>query len=448
MAKVFKSKRRFLAKAMLHGAWAALLLHSTSAAAIGFLQAYEAALKNDPTYRAAFFANEGNKENKALGLSNLLPNVAASYSIGKDRTDITSDGTTIQPAYLSKSAVLSLRQSIINLDGIARYKQGIAQVQFGEAQYALQAQEVALRVAGAYMDVLFKNDQLNLARSERDLYFEQRKVNDRMFQKGEGTRTDMLETQARLDLAETQLIEATDNQTSSRDTLAAIIGAEVVSIDGLVPDFRVRPDDLMSFQAWKTIALERNPGVIAQTYGVEVAHQEINKARAGHAPRLDFVASYSKGSSDSINTINQDTTVRSLGLQLNIPLYSGGSVNATSRQAVAGQEKAKADLQTQIDKTVVELRLEYNQVISGVTRINALVKTVDSGKLLVTATQQSIKGGVRINLDLLNAQHQLYASMRDLAQARYSYLLGTLRLRAAAGTLSSDDVREVATYFR
>ena len=448
MPKNMKSKQCFRANVMVHALGAALLLHGASAAAIGLVEAYDAALKNDPAYRAAFFANESGKENKVLGRSNLLPNVSANVSTGKNRTDITAGSNTSHPAYTSKSAVLSLRQGIINFDAIARYKQGIAQTDYSAAQYAGQSQEVALRVVGAYVEVLFKNDQLALARVERDMYLEQRKVNDRMFQKGEGTRTDMLETQARLDLAETQLLEAVDSETTARDTLAGIIGGPVLTLDALTPEFQIQPMAVMSYEAWKTIALERNPGVAAQTYGVEIAHQEVNKARAGHAPRLDFVASYSKSTSDSINTINQDYTVRSLGLQLNIPIYSGGQVNAASRQAVANQEKAKADLQTQVDKTLLDLRREYNQVISGVARIDALVKTVDSSRLLATATEQSIKGGVRINLDLLNAQRQLFASQRDLAQARYGYLLGTLRLQAAAGTLTSDDVRQLGSYFR
>jgi outer membrane protein, protease secretion system len=448
VAKIIHSKQRLLARVMVQAVWGGLLLHSGGALALGLQQAYDAALVNDPAYRAAFFANESGKESKVLGRANLLPNLSGSYSGYKNHTDITAGKNVTHPAYSSKAANLSLRQGIVNLDAVARYKQGIAQSQYSAAQYAGQSQEVALRVVGAYFEVLFKNDQLALAQIERDMYLEQKKVNDRMFQKGEGTKTDMLETQARLDLAEAQLLEAIDNQATARDTLAGIIGAEVGPINGLAPDFRVKPMAAQSFEAWKALALERNPAVTAQGYGVEVARQEVNKARAGHAPRLDFVASYSKNNSESINTINQESTVRSLGLQLNIPLYSGGSVNASSRQAVANQEKAKAELQVQIDKTLVDLRREYKQVISGVARIDALVKAVDSGTLLVKATVQSIKGGVRINLDLLNAQRQLYTSQRDLAQARYGYLLGTLRLRAAAGTLSSDDVREVASYFR
>jgi protease secretion system outer membrane protein len=195
-------------------------------------------------------------------------------------------------------------------------------------------------------------------------------------------------------------------------------------------------------------ALANNPDIQALQYSVEATRQEINRARSGHAPRVDFVASYSKNDSETINTYNQDSTVRSIGVQVSIPLYQGGQVNSVSRQAVANYEKAKTDLQARIDKLTVDLGKDYAATQSGAAKIRALTKAVESSKLLVQATEQSIKGGVRINLDLLNARQQLFTSQRDLAQARYSYLLASMRLRSAVGSLSVDDVKEVAAYFR
>jgi protease secretion system outer membrane protein len=196
------------------------------------------------------------------------------------------------------------------------------------------------------------------------------------------------------------------------------------------------------------MALRQNPELLAQTTALEVAKQEILKARAGHAPRLDFVASYSKNASETINTYNQDSTVRAIGIQLNVPLYSGGSVNATSRQAVAGLERSRADLQAKTDKALIEVSKQFSAVQSGIAKVNALNRAVESSNLLIKATEQSIKGGVRINLDLLNAQQQLFTTRRDLAQARYAYLMASLRLRAAAGALDVNDVSRTASYFR
>jgi protease secretion system outer membrane protein len=134
-------------------------------------------------------------------------------------------------------------------------------------------------------------------------------------------------------------------------------------------------------------------------------------------------------------------------VQLIIPIYSGGYVNATSKQAVARRDKARADLDATTNKVMIELRKQFSSVKSGVVKIDGLQKSVDSATALVEATKQSIKGGVRINVDLLNAQQQLVAAKRDLASARYNYLVAYLKLRVAAGTVNIDDVRTVAGYF-
>jgi protease secretion system outer membrane protein len=430
----------------------ALMLHG-SAGAMSLMQAYEAALQNDPTFRSATHEHDAGQENRILGRSNLLPSVQASYVNNRVRADVdyvTAGKTTPTNhlEYLSKVASVQLRQPVINLDGLARYRQGVAQSEFSSAQFDFRKQDLILRLASAYTDALFAATQLRLAEVVRDVYAEQQSVNNRMFEKGEGTKTDMLETQARLDLAEAQVLEAKDNVATTRATLAGIVGQEVTGLDDVRDDFRISPETARSFDDWRETALKLNPELEAGRYTIESAKQEVNKSRAGHAPRLDFVASYSKNTSDTLNTYNQESTQKAIGIQLTVPLYSGGSVSAATRQSVANQEKAKSDLEATTDKVLVELRKQYALVLSSTSRIRALDKAVVSGTELVKATQQSIKGGVRINLDLLNAQQQLYSSKRDLAQARYNYLLAMLRLRSAAGVLDVDALREVAAYFK
>jgi protease secretion system outer membrane protein len=428
-------------------------LHAGSASAISLQQAYEAALKNDPAYRMNFYENEFGKENRVLGRAGLLPNVSASYSASRNRADIDAldalgRKSLTHPNYISRSTALQLRQPIVNLEAIARYRQGAVQTKQSAAQFEANTGEVVLRVVGAYADALFADDQLALAQVQRNLYQEQQKVNKRLFEKGEGTKTDMLETQARLDLSEAQLLESQDNLTTQRNTLEGVVGMDIGTLDKLAPDFHFETLSPATFEEWKAIALANNHDLQAARLGVEAARLEIGKQRAGHAPRLDFVATYSKGDSETLNTYTQDTVNRSIGIQLNVPLYAGGAVNATTRQAVASYERAKADLDVKTNRILIELRKAHDLVASSVARVGALVKATESGKELMKATEQSIKGGVRINLDLLNAQQQLFASQRDLAQARYSYLLGVLRLRAAAGTLDGGNVREIAAYFR
>jgi len=431
---------------------AALLLQSGAAAAMSLTQAFDAALRNDSQYKMAEAERAAGIENKALGRSALLPQMQANYSRNKNRADLTQEQfgkpVTSHPEYLSGVSSVQLRQPIFSLEAWARYKQGAAQALSSEAVFDVRRQELVLRVVGAYTDALFANEQVRLAKAQRDTLVEQAKVNDRMFVKGEGTRTDQLETQARLDVAEAALLEAQDNLTTALATLSEIVGEEVTQLDTLGSNFPIMPMPAGGFEAWKQTALTRNPDLIARQYAIEAARQEVNKQRSGHTPRVDFVASYSKADSETINTYTQESTSRSVGVQVTIPLYSGGAVSAATRQASANQLRAKADLEAQTDRVLVELRKQYSAAISSVSRIQALEKAVESGRLLMKATTESIKGGVRINLDLLSAQQQLFTSERDLAQARYNYLLALLRLKAAAGTLSQEDVTTTARYFR
>lgn len=449
-------KTGLLAKAMSVAVCAALVAASGQANAIGLLAAYQAALKNDPNYQAAYFENEAGKEYRLMGRSGLLPSLSGNYAASKNRadTEVTSNSvlgpqtTLTHPQYISRNASISLRQPLLNFEAAARYREGVAQTNASAAQFGGRTHEVTLRVIGAYLDALFAEEQVALATAQRDTLREQAAANARLFAKGEASVTDKLETQARLELADAQLIEANDNQGIARLSLAAIIGGEPGVLDRLAPDFRLRSIGDMSFDEWKKLALANNPDVKTQTLMVDIAREAINKNRAGHMPRVDAVASYAKTASETITTTGQDSTIRSIGIQMSIPLYSGGYYSAATRQAVANHDRAKSNLQASIDKVLIDLRKEYALIQSSSQRVEALLKAVDSGKLLVKATEQSIKGGVRINLDLLNAQQQLFTSQRDLAQARFGYMLSTLRLRAAAGTLAFDDVRELASNFR
>jgi protease secretion system outer membrane protein len=350
-------------------------------------------------------------------------------------------------SYKSEVGSIQLRQPIVNLDGVARYRQGVAQTKYSDAQFAARKQELMVRLVGVYASAKYAEDQLALAVAQRDAFAEQRKANDRMFTKGEGTKTDMLETQAKYDLAETQVLEAQDNLTNARNSLAAMVGMEVTVLDSLAEGFSVQAMQPESYEEWKTIALAQNPEITALRYSVESAQQEVNKNRAGHAPRLDAIASVVHNSSDTTSTFNQTSDTRSLGLQLTIPLYAGGSVSALTSQAVSNHEKAQAELEGKINEVLIELRKQYNLSLSSKLRIDALVKSVRSGEVLVIATKKSVTGGIRTNFNVLDAQQQLFEAKRDLALARYSYLLSYLRLRSAAGTANMSDLQNIAGYF-
>ncbi|TXI95199.1 MAG: type I secretion protein TolC [Burkholderiaceae bacterium] len=304
-----------------------------------------------------------------------------------------------------------------------------------------------MRVLAAYSDAKFGEDQVALYTAQRDFLLEQKKVNDLMFAKGEAAKTDMLETQAKLDVAEAILLEAQDNLQNARATLAGIVGVEITNLDSLRDDFSLMPLVRGDLNEWKSIADKNSPDLAAAKLAVEIAEQEIAKSRAGYAPRVDLNASFSNGKSETIATQKQENRVRSVGFQVVIPLYSGGSAGAVSTQAVAQKDRAKSDLDATRIKVHNELQKQLNAVRVGAVKIEALQRSVASAQTLVEATKQSIKGGIRINLDLLNAQQQLVTTKRDLAQARYTYLAAYLRLKVAAGVASYEDMQTVAGFF-
>ena len=423
------------------------LLPINTVSAFGLMQAYEAALNNDALYQAAIHENEAGQQFRTIGRASLLPVLSGSYSTNYVDADRTFNGVTTHPTYRNESAVLQLRQPVINFESLARYKQGLAQTSGADAEFLVQNQDLIVRLAAAYMDARFAEDQLAITSSQMSSFAEQRLTNERLFEKGEGTRTEMLETQARFDLAEAQVIEARDNLTNARNVLASILGEEVKLLNPLLDDFRVKPMQPPSFEEWKETALEQNPEIVSQRHAVEVARQEINKQRAGHAPRVDLVGAINKSMSDNVLFIGLDTFTRSIGVQVNVPMYAGGLVNAMTSQAVSNHEKAKAQLESRTNQVLIELRRQFNLNLSSARRIDALVSSVNSRGILLEATRKSAIGGTRTNVDILNAKQQFFEATLDLTQARYNYLLSYLRLRKAAGTVDIRDLQDVARYF-
>ncbi|MBC3873044.1 TolC family outer membrane protein [Undibacterium flavidum] len=437
---------------LISGACACILIHAQPASAISLIQAYQAALQNDPQHRSAKADNDLGKQYEVIGRAGLLPQAQYGYSLTRNKGESVSPPnlfgvTRSNLDYLSTSKSVSVRQTLFNLDSYARFKQGVVQTKYSAAQFDARSKELMSRVLTAYVEAKFAEDQLNLFKAQRDSYAEQRKLNQRLFEKGEGTRTDMLETQAKLDVAEAVILEAEDNLFNARNTLTAIIGMDITSLDNLREGAEYSYLIDGDFESWRSITTANNPELAAAQLSVEISEQEIAKSRAGHAPRLDLSANYNHGKSETITTLQQDNNVRSVGVQLVIPIYSGGYVNATSKQAVAQKEKALADLENVRNRVMNELRKQYNGLKSSVAKIAALQNSVSSATQLVEATKQSVKGGVRINLDLLGAQQQLVSTKRDLAQARYSYLSSFVKLKVTAGTANLDDLQTVASFF-
>ena len=434
---------------------AALLLAefavSTTANAIGLMEAYEAAVANDSVYRSATHENEAGQQYKVIGRANLLPNISANYGYNRNNQDITaqSNNNTISEKrnYTSENGSVQLRQPIFNLESWARYRQGNAQTNLSDKQLEVSKQALITRFFGLFASANYAEDVLALEKATRDGFKLQVDANKLMAVRGEGTKIALIESQAKLSLSEAQVIEAEDNLTDSRNALATMLGKDVVALDMLTDGFNVQPMQPASLEEWKEIALAHNPEMAVQREAVEVASQEVKRNRAGHAPRLDAIASISKSDSDTTSTFKQNIDTKSIGLQLNIPIYAGGAISALTAQAQANHLKAQDDLQTKTNEVLLDLRKQYSTLQSSTLKIDALKQSVASAELLVTATKKSLIGGVRTNLDVLEARKQLFETKRDLSLARYNYLVAYISLRKAAGTLTVADLEKISPYF-
>lgn len=428
------------------------LFSITEVQAITLVEAYTLARDNDPTFQAAFYAHQAGQEFKALGRSNLLPVVTASYSRYKNHADIDFENGLVkrseQRDYASQTASVQLRQPLINFDGYARYKQGVAQTSLSDQEFAIREQELILRVFNRYAAVLYAEDMLGLAKSKRAAYSAQKQANLFMYENGEGTKTDILESQAKYDLAEADIVEAQNILTDARATLNKVLGKKIDQIQPLIEDFATLPVDPINLEQWESLALKSNLELAAQRHTLEVAEQEVNRSKAAYMPRLDAVMSWSNNVSDTTNTYNQDATINSIGLQFTLPIYSGGATPARVSQSKANLLKAKAEFDEKANAVIIELQKQFNLVLDSQLRLTALTTAVNSAQLLVKATHKSIKGGTRTNIDVLNAESQLFEAKGDLLLARYNYLQSYLNLKKVVGTLGFDDLQIVAARFQ
>ena len=421
--------------------------------AMSLLDAYEAALQHDPTYRSAYHENEAGQQAEAIGLASLLPNLAITHTQNRSSGTITGRTQTGQSVsdvvtFDGQISSLTLRQPLINLEAVASYRIGKAQADSSRAKFTGRSQQLIVRLVEAYVETLLAQDHVKLAEAQLVSLEELKRVNERMLIKGEGTTTDVLETQSKHAIAQARVIEANDELEGAQLKLEAIIGQKINQLDRLSDAFNTRAIQLQDYDNWYALALERNAELVTQRHAVTSGKEEIRKSFAGHTPRVDLVASLSKNNRGSFITRNQDAELGTIGVEVNFPLYAGGRVNALTAQAKANHARAEADLDAITDKVLVELKKQYNLLKSGIKKIESLELAVKSAELLVDATEKSIRGGIRINLNLLDAQQQLYTAQRDLSRARFDYLLAYLRLQLAAGTLVLDDLRNIASYFK
>jgi outer membrane protein len=328
------------------------------------------------------------------------------------------------------------------------YEQALTQVQQADAQLALAAQDLILRVSQAYFDVLLADDNVTLAVAQKTAIAGQLEQARRNFEVGVATITDTHEAQARYDLIVAQEIAARNEYDLRRRALEQLIGGPAPPLARLGPRFTLGPVQPAAMEPWVTRARESNLQVqIARSASV-FATQEIARNRAGHYPTVDAFASVSGASAGSGVNGGPGTTTRNavLGVQLEVPIYQGGAVNSRVREAIANQARAANELEGARRAAEFSARQSYLGVSSGIAQVQALEAALVSTSSQLESTRLGQQVGVRTQVDVLNAQQLLFSARRDLAQARYNYVLSILRLEAAIGELTENDLTAVNTW--
>nr|WP_256583941.1 TolC family outer membrane protein [Pseudomonas sp. SDI] len=427
---------------------------ATAAQAMGPFQVYEQALRKDPQFLGAIQAREAGQENRAIGRAGLLPNISYNYNKGRNDSKATYLGEGRRGSedrrYDSYGSSFILQQPLFDYEAYASYRKGVAQALYADEAFRGKSQELLVRVMSSYTQALFAQDQIGISVASKQAYRQQFRQNEQLFQQGEGTRTDILEAQARFELADADEIQARDDLDASLRELGALTGEPAVRIDELAPlndGFALFGLEPTSYQAWQELALANNPELASQRQALEVAHYEVERNRAGHLPRVSAFATSRRMESDSGNTYNQRYDTNTVGIEVSVPIFAGGAVSASTRQASRNLQQAEYELEGQTRETLIELRRQYNACVSGVARLKAYQRALTSAQALVVSTQQSVLGGERVNLDVLNAEQQLATTRRDLAQARYDYLLAWIKLHYYAGTLREEHLARVDEAF-
>ena len=424
------------------------------AGAMDLRQAYDAAYANDASIRASRAGAQASRERLPQAEAQRLPNV--SFNAGRNYNDLTSktrsflgQPVTTESQYYSGSQTLSVRQPLYRPYIAALVRQAQAQANDADASLEKDEQSLVVRVGEAYFDALLARDQLSLVGAQKATYTTQLDAAKKSLAAGSGTRTDIDEAQARLDLTLAQELEAQQNVEFTRRRLETLTGQSLDTLASLdVERFTPSAPVPAGVEAWIERAEQASPELESLRAQLEAARQEIDKAEAGHKPTLDVVAQWARSSSDSVTNVNSRYDNKTIGLQLSVPLYSGGYVNSTVRQAVAAHERAREVLEATRRDLGVRVHREFRGMTEGVLRIGALEQAVRSAEQAVLSNRKSFEAGSRTTLDVLNAEQQKTAALRDLAQARYVYLVSRLRLLSLAGEDRQASVAQVNAWLK
>lgn len=452
---------------LLQGVTALILgtMAATPARATDLLQVYRLAQDSDPTIASARYALDAARQKIPQARASLLPVAAVTGNDGNTRAD--TEFTGVPPVDRNMKAWgwnLQLTQPLLRVGNLYAYRESGYLVEQAEAQYAQAQQDLLLRVAQAYFGVIVAQDAIAAADAQVAALNQQLAQVTRGFQQGTHAQTDIDDTRSRLGSARSQRVAAQNDLENARADLEKVSGKSFAQAAGqpeepaadqlavLQTALTPPPPTPADSRAWIDQARSNHPLVRAQHAALEAARQTIKKNRSEHLPTLDLVGSVGSNYASHSLTTPDDYATRAtqhqVGVQLTVPLYSGGAIDSRVTEAIANMNKAEADMQAASRQAATDAQQAFAGVTNGLAQIEALNVAVESGQSAVKGNRVGYKLGIRINIDVLNAEQQLFTAQRDLSKARYETLLQGFKLKAAAGILSEADLRAVNAMLR
>jgi outer membrane protein len=423
---------------------ASVLFAALPAHAQNLVDLYDSARAFDANYQSAKLQYDANLAKADQAKAGILPTAGLSAGATRNNLENTNPSLTgLNRTFNSQTAAFTASQPLYRPGNLAAYEQGLKQVDLAKAQLDTAAQDLIVRTSQAYFDVLAAQDTLAFVRAQKTAVAEQLASAKRNFEVGTSTITDTREAQARYDLVIAQEIAGENDLRVKKLALDTLVGKTDSQPKGLVVPAALPPLVPADVNVWVDQSVLVHPSIRLAQSNYDIADLEVKKAEAGHKPTLDLQASYNITRSPSgtqQNTQANRSNIGTIGLAFNLPLFAGFATQNRVVETIALKDKAQVDLEGARRTVALATRTAYFGVQSGQGQVKALEAAELSSQSALDANKLGYQVGVRINIDVLNSQSQLFQTKRDLAKARYDVLVGGLKLRQANGTLTPDDL--------
>ena len=429
-----------------------LLALSIHSAADSLLDIYNDALENDPQYKSAEFSYLAGKEIKVQGRAGLLPNISISAQTNWNEYYQNDE---LQNEYNNFSSSARLTQPLIRLDSWFKYRQSKFLTDAAEADFAYSQQALIVRTAELYFNVLRAIDNLSAARSEEKAIKKQLDQIRQRYEVGLAAVTEVQEAQLAFDLSLASRTRVEGEVYTAKEALNALVGREILSLNGLVNDLNVTNPVPASKEEWARKAVENNFRLQAANLRKFASKNNARSVASNHLPKVDIVGVQTESETnqyafDGLNTggafditVPDETQRDTYSLQLSMPIFQGGAVISRTKQAYAESNKSTEDALFTERSVIQDVRSQYSNVVTLVANLRAQKQAVVSASSALEATKVGYEVGTRNIVDLLQAEKNLYSAERNLSNAKYDYLITTLRLHLAAGTLSPENLIEI-----